>query len=135
MRAILLQNIVGSRIKKVECDRNTGSWLIHFSNGDSLNIECMWRILEEDTIRSTSEDQEQLFGLETPFNGEEALIELSAHEIVSVQCMNGTGDLVIKLGQYFSLQVIATSAGYESWQYQQKGGRSIIAVSGQVHGY
>lgn len=130
-----IQNIVGSRIESAAHDPDSGSWLIHFTNGDSLNVECMWRILEEGTISSTSEDHAQLFGRDTPFNGEDALKEIGVHKIVSTQCTNSTGDLDLKLGQYFTLQVIATSAGYESWQYKQKSGSSCVAVGGQVYGY
>jgi hypothetical protein len=135
MSDVPIQNIVGSRIESAEHDRNSGSWLIHFANGDSLNIECMWRLLEGGAISSTSEDHAQLFGLDTPVDGVEALIEMGSHKIVSAQCTNSTGDLVIELGQGFSLQVVAISAGYEAWQYKQKGGSSFVAVGGQVHGY
>ena len=76
-----------------------------------------------------------MFGRETPFDGEAALNEMGAHEILSIDAQIETGDINLKLGDYFILQVIPTSAGYESWQFKEKNGQSIVAVSGQFHTY
>lgn len=130
-----LENIVGSYIESVEFEPEAKSWLLKFRNGDSLNIECMWRLLEEGVITSTSEDHSQFFGREKPFDGIAALNEMGAHEIRAVKVSQSTGDINFTLGQYFILQITATSAGYESWQYIQNSGKSFVAVSGQVHEY
>ncbi|WP_444921923.1 hypothetical protein ACJJID_06150 [Microbulbifer sp. CnH-101-G] len=135
MSKLPLQNIVGSRIESAKFDKPSKSWLIHFANGDSLNIECMWRLIEDGCICSTSDDHDQMFGRDKPFNGEAALNEMAEHEILSAQCNDLVGDISIKLGEYFVLEVVAISAGYESWQYKQKGGNSFVAVSVQVHSY
>jgi hypothetical protein len=135
MSNLAFKNIVGSRIESAKYNKDAESWFLLFVNGDSLNIECMWRLLEDGLISSTNNDHGHLFGRESPFNGEAALNEMAAHEILSTRCADGTGDLEFKLGQNFTLQVLADSAGYESWQYKQKNGRSFVAVSGQVHGY
>ena len=135
MSNLPLQKIVGSRIESAKFDKPSESWLIHFANGDSLNIECMWRLIEDGYICSTSEDHNQMFGGDKAFNGEAALNEMTEHEILSAQCNDLAGDISIKLGKYFVLEVVAISAVHESWQYKQKGGNSFIAVSGQVHSY
>lgn len=133
MNQTQLQNIVGSRIKSARFNKESQSWLVLFTNGDSLNIECIWRLLEDGYLSLTSNDHDQLFGRDAPFNGEAALNKLAQHEILSAQCTAQTGDLEIKLGQHFNLQVIADSAGYESWQYKQKNASNFVAVGGQVN--
>jgi hypothetical protein len=135
MNQTQLQGIVGTRILSAWHNKESDSWLVLFTNGDSLNIECMWRLLEDGCIKSTSNDHDQLFGRDIPINGEATLNKLAEHEILSAQCTAQTGDLDIKLGQHFNLQVIADSAGYESWQYKKNSGGSFVAVGGHVHGY
>lgn len=129
----VLKSIIGQHIESASHDVDSNSWLIKFGGGSSLNIECMWRLLEEGVITSTSYDHGQFFGNEKPFNGEAALNEMAEHEIVSVDSHVETGDVNIKLGEYFILQIIPTSAGYESWQFKDTNGSSIVASSGQFH--
>ena len=130
-----LQSLIGDRIKNAKCEKAAGSWLIQFKSGSTLNIECMWRLLEDDVITSTSYDHDQMFGRATPFDGEAALNEMAAHNIISADTEVKTGDINLKLGDYFTLQILPTSAGYESWQFKENNGQSIIAVSGQFHVY
>ncbi len=130
-----LQPLVGNRIEKAKYDDASKSWLLRFQGGSTLNIECMWRLLEDGVITSTSYDHGQMFGRETPFNGEAALNEMTAYEIMSVESQAKTGDINIKLGEYFMLQIIPVSAGYESWQFKENNGQSTVAVSGQFHVY
>ena len=130
-----LQTLIGDRIEIAKYDKASESWLIQFKSGSTLNIECMWRLLEDGVITSTSYDHGQMFGRETPFNGEAALNEMAAHEILSIDPRVETGDINIKLGEYFDLQIMPISAGYESWQFKENNGQSIVAVSGQFHVY
>ena len=130
-----LQSLIGDRIQSAKFDKPSNSWLIQFNSGSTLNIECMWRLLEDGVITSTSEDHGQLFGRETPFNGEATLNEMGAHEILSVDAQVKTGDVSLKLGEYFVFQILPISAGYESWNFKENNGQSIVAVSGQFHAY
>ncbi len=130
-----LRSLIGNRIVKSSYNEASDSWLILFKSGATLNVECMWRLLEDGVITSTSYDHRQKFGRETPFNGEAALNEMAAYDIISIDCHVETGDVNIKLGEYFNLQIIPISAGYESWQFKGSDGLSIVAVSGQFHSY
>ena len=130
-----LQSLVGDRVEKAKYDEGSQSWLIQFKCGSTLNLECMWRLLEEGVITSTSDDHGHTFGRETPFDGEAALNEMVAHKILSVDAQVETGDVSLSLGDYFTLQILPTSAGYESWQFKEKNGQSIVAVGGQFHTY
>jgi len=128
-----LQWLIGDRIKSGKYDAESKNWLIKFESGALLNIECLWRLLEEDVICSSSEDHEHKFGLAKSFNGEAALTEMGEHEIKNISVTSGVGDIVFTLGELFKLQVIVTSAGYEAWQIKNKNGQSIVAVSGQLN--
>lgn len=130
-----LQSLVGDRIEQAKHNESSQSWMLHFESGSSLNIECIWRLLEDGVITSTSEDHGQMFGREKPFDGEAALNEMADHKILSVDEKEETGDITIRLGEYFTLQILPISAGYESWQFKDKRGLSIVAVSGQFHSY
>ena len=122
--------MVGDQIEKAKHDNSSQSWVLHFKSGSTLNIECIWRLIEDGVITSTSEDNGQMFGREKPFDGEAALTEMAAHKILSVEAKEETGDINLKLGEYFTLQILSISAGYESWQFKDKSGQSIVAVSG-----
>lgn len=112
-----LQSLVGDHIEKAKYDKGTQSWLIQFKCASTLNVACMWRLLEEGVITSTSDDHGHPFGRETPFDGEAALNDIKAHKILSVDAKVETGDINLKLGDYFTLQILPTSVGYESWQF------------------
>ncbi len=66
-----LQSLVNDYIENAKFHKASECWLIKFESGSTLNIECMWRLLEEGILTSTSEDHGQMFGRKTPFNGEE----------------------------------------------------------------
>lgn len=128
-----LQWLVGDRIESSKYDSNSQAWLITFQSGATLNIECIWRLLEEGVICSSSEDHGNQFGLAKPFNGEAALTEMGQHEIKSVTVTPDVGDITITFGSLFILQVIVTSAGYEAWQAKHSNGQSVVAGSGQLN--
>ena len=131
----LLQKLVGDKIISAEYDKDCESWLVKFKSEASLNIESMWRLLEKNKISSTCFDHAQSFGNQNTFNAESALTEMAEYEITSLNCNTNTGDLTLQLEQNFILQIITTSAGYESWQYKSSCGKRVIASNGHVSIY
>jgi len=113
--------------------KQDGSWSIEFSNGDSLEILCLWRLLEDNLISSTSEDHDKDFGWKQRFDGVIALSALADKTIVNVSMLPETGDIGIKFENETILQVVPVSAGLVSWRFIQSDGSGFIAKSGQLH--
>lgn len=107
-------------------------WRIAFTNGDQLEIKCLWRLLEEGFITATSDDHGKDFGWKQIFDGVDALSALAKHQIMNVSMLPETGDIGIKFDNGTILQIIPVSAAAESWRFTQEDGVINIAKSGQV---
>ena len=125
--------LVVDRIASAQFDTQTGAWQIVFQSGATLRIECIWRLFEDETICSTSSDHGHRFGQLKDFNGVAALQEMSQYPIVSVRVRPEAGDLFIKLGTMFALEVISTSAGYEPSQITHPNLGTMVASGGKLH--
>ena len=127
--------LMGDRISSAEYNESSRSWTVAFESGTSLHIECLWRLIEEGDICSTSEDHGHLFGLSTPFDGVAALKEMKQYKIDSVEIVAGTGDLIIKFNELFVWQILPTSAGYEGWSINHPSFGTVFTQGGQLHTY
>ncbi len=125
--------LTGDRITLAEHDKSSESWTVSFESGASLHIECMWRLIEDGDICSTSKDHGQQFGLAKPFDGVAALKEMGQYQIQSVKIVDGTGDLIIKFSELFVLQILVTSAGYECWSANHPTYGTVFTQGGQLH--
>ena len=125
--------LVGDRISSVEYIAESKSWDVSFKSGSSLYIECIWRLIEEGDICSTSQDYGHQFGLEKPFDGVAALKEIGQYKIASVNTVAGTGDLIIKFNELFVLEILTTSAGYEGWSAIHPSLGTVFTQGGQLH--
>ncbi len=133
MNLFSLQWLVSDKISSVDYIDSSKSWAISFESGSSLYIECMWRLIEEGDICSTSEDHLHQFGLAKPFDGVAALNEISQYKIESVILKEGTGDLFINFEDLFILEIIVTSAGYEGWSATHPSLGTVFTQGGQFH--
>jgi hypothetical protein len=125
--------LIGDRIASAQFETQTGTWQIVFQSGATLRIECIWRLFEDEIICSTSSDHGHRFGQSKDFNGVAALQEMTQYTIESVRVRPEAGDLFIKLGPMFVLEVISTSAGYEPWQITHPKLGTVVASGGKLH--
>lgn len=130
-----LKWLVGDKISSVEYVAELKSWSVSFKSGSSLYIECIWRLLEDGEICSTSQDHGHQFGLEKPFDGVAALKEMGQYKIDAVSTKAGTGDLIIKFKKLFTLEILATSAGYEGWSATHPSLGTIFTQGGEIHSH
>jgi hypothetical protein len=56
--------LVGQRFQSIT--RREYDWVIALNNDASIVVACLWRLVETDRIRITSEDEGQKFGLPEP---------------------------------------------------------------------
>lgn len=110
----LKQTLVGKRMRLVRCEH---SWLFDFGDDLTLNVETLWRLRDRTGIVCTSEDDGHQFGLPAPLDAENVGNELlKGVTIASVEDAEFMPDFTIRLSDGFAVDVIARSAGYESWQ-------------------
>jgi hypothetical protein len=113
-------------------------WVLAFDKKVSLNIECLWRLVENGRIRVTSQDHGQQFGLPAPVDAAgDVNHRLAQAPVEAVDLRDGLLDLDLRFSTGHIFQVIANSAGYEAWnllrptkQYIAVGGGE-LAIFGQ----
>ncbi len=105
-------------------------WLFRFEDSAALIVSCLWRFIEEERIRLTSEDDGHQFGLPAPVDGAAELIRCVGNgKVDAVVLRRGTLDLELRFETGHVLQIIPDSAGYESW-IANDNGKQFIAVGG-----
>ncbi len=127
-----LQTLVGLQIASVHVDDHV--WAISFSNDSTLTVECLWRLTSKATLIRTSEDHLQMFGNSTFVDAAWELEHLTRGiSVSSVTFVPGTADLRLELGPSTVLEIISTSAGYESWHLAVPDSGELHAVAGEPH--
>lgn len=100
--------------------------VVKLSGGYRIQVEALWRLLEDGTLALTSQDDGQSYGCKQPVDAISGLSRrIVGRSVVSVTVTPGTADLTVGFGHEL-LQVISTSSGYEAWQVE--GPQSTVAV-------
>ena len=106
-------------------------WSFAFEPGRTLQVESLWRIVTPRGVVLTSGDYGQRFGLPAPVDASKEVSKLLASEAISaVRVDEATSDLSLAFGPDLRLEVVATSAGYESWQIHDAAGVNYVAQGG-----
>ena len=115
--------IVGRRVQLI---RREYDWVLDFGDDLAIVVETLWRLRDENRILVTSDDEGHQFGLPAPLDAEAAANDrLNGVAVVSLNDAAVTPDFTIHLDGGLAVDVIARSAGYESWQ-TSFGGAPII---------
>ncbi len=105
--------------------------------GIVITVECQWRLLKDDRLLVTREDDGQQFGLPTPVEGAECVnARLAGRVLERVDLRECICDLTLCFSGGFALELLVCSSGYEAWRVGYPGG--CIVASGRggllVHG-
>lgn len=96
----------------------------------SLVVESLWRISIDGTLRLTSRDDGQRFGLPKPVDARAtARSLLEGHRVSDVRIDVRRGDLTLVLDGNIVLEIITESSGYEAWTLRAPG-KHVVAASG-----
>jgi hypothetical protein len=122
--ADLVSRVCGRTV--LSLTRREHDWGLLLDGETQIVIGCLWRLLEADRVRLTSQDDGQRFGLPAPVDAAgEATLRISGHRVSRAELRAGTLDL--DDGAVF--QIIPDSAGYEAWQICGPMGK-VIATGG-----
>ena len=106
-------------------------WSFALGERERLQVECLWRIVQDGSIALTSEDHAQQFGLPAPIDAaHDSASLLAGRHVISVKIRESTADLLIELSGNTRLEIVPTSSGYEAWQLKAPGGRNYVATGG-----
>lgn len=84
---------------------------------DTLQVECLWRVVEGGRVRVTSADHGHQFGLGSPANAPtQADALLRGRRVTEIGGGSAAADLVIVIEGGLRLEVLPDSSGYEAWQ-------------------
>lgn len=97
--------------------RREYDWAFDFGDNLSVNVETLWRLRNKSGIVCISYDDGHRFGLQAPQDAESVANDLlNDAAIVTVEDGEVMPDFTIQLSNGLAVDVIARSAGYESWQ-------------------
>jgi hypothetical protein len=126
-----LQTLIGYQVASAHLDGQV--WAILFTNDSALTVECLWRLTNKGALICTSEDHLQMFGNSTFLDAASELErQTKGINVSSVTFVPGTADLRLEFGPSTVLEIISTSAGYESWHLAIPGSDELHAVAGQL---
>jgi hypothetical protein len=124
----LFEYLVGKHITGIT--RREYDWVLEFGDRSTIQMECLWRLLNSGRITLSSNDHGQTFGLTSPIDAANSFnTKLSGRTIASVELNDGTLDLTFTLDGSMVLQIIPDSSGYEAWTANTPLGQ-IVAVGG-----
>jgi hypothetical protein len=110
--------------------RREYDWVLRLTNDVNIGISCLWRLLESDRIRFTSEDEGHQFGLPAPIDAaREVNHRLMGAVVNGVQLRPKLLDCEIQFSTGHIFQIIPNSSGYEAWEVCH-GKRRFIAIGG-----
>ncbi len=122
--------LVGRTLKRLT-GQKAGPWLFEFGGGTNVNVECLWRIIQEGRICATSEDHGHKFGLPAPFDAQSFAVKaLEKKTVTSAALHPETADITLQFEGDVRLEIIPNSAGFESWQLRSPFGKSFVAQGG-----
>ena len=106
--------LLGATLSRIE--KQSFSWTFHFGDAVHLNVEAPWRVLSNDSILVTSEDDGQTFGLATPVDAL-AIIRplLENRRVTFVDVERVSSDLRLRFDNEAVLHIVNLSSGFECW--------------------
>jgi hypothetical protein len=106
-------------------------WRFALGSLESIDAECLWRLVDDRHIARTSNDHGQQFGLVAPIDAAaDARRLLADATIVGVELLDATADIHITLSESRRLEIIPESSGYEGWTVRGPDGVCFVAQGG-----
>jgi hypothetical protein len=122
-----LKGLAVSKIEKLPPDY----WVFKFGSTITLAIEAAWRLLSQDAILLTSEDDGQRYGVPEPVDAVARIRELLENRVVSkVEVDQASADFTIYFDNKMVFQIVNLSSGYEAWTLDSEGDFLMVGRNG-----
>ncbi len=121
------------RCKFLLLTRREFDWVLELDHDTQIVVGCIWRLIEAGRIRWTSEDHGHKFGLPAPVDAAaEVNKRIAGRSISRAELRAGTLDLDLHIDTGCVLQIIPSSAGYESWNVSSPIGCFVSVGGGEL---
>ena len=122
-----LEGLSVSTIEKLPFDY----WVFQFGSGVVLSTQSQWRLLSQEAILLTSDDDGQQYGLPEPVDALARIRELLEDRVVAtVEVAQASADFTIFFDNGAVLQIVNLSSGYEAWTLTSDGDFMIVGRNG-----
>lgn len=122
-----LEGLTVSKIQKLPPDY----WVFQFGNGVVLSTQSQWRLLSQDAILLTSEDDGQQYGLPEPVEAVARIRELLENRVVARAAVDqASADFTIYFDNGTVLQIVNLSSGYDAWTLNSEGDFIMVGRNG-----
>lgn len=109
----------------------TQHWYFSFQNGGLIHAETAWRLVVAGSIKLTSQDHRQRFGLPAPVDAEKQLGSLLRdRKVSSAEIRGDTGDIILQFESGERFEILPLSSGYENWHITTPEGNEFHAQGG-----
>jgi hypothetical protein len=126
---MMLESLRGSSVTSVD-HYAADSWRLNFEAA-GLNIQCPWRIVNNDAVVLGGSDHEQKFGLPHAIDVTAEALQLLNGKIVESARIDGqTPDLCLTFTGGIRVDVFNDSSGYEGWTFADERGTWLVAQGG-----
>ena len=106
------------------------SWRFEFTDGGSLRVDSLWRVLAHGRAAVSSGDAYvRLIRPELPDSSEAAAARLRSRKIKGAFVRPESGDMVVELEGSVTLEAVVPSVSYESWTLYFPNGDVVIALT------
>jgi hypothetical protein len=124
--------LVGRQLQSLE--KRDFSWFFVFADDLSVVTESPWRLIADDRIATTSEDDGQQFGLPERVDAAGRVLHRTRKQSVTSASIDAeTGDLSIEFSGMVRIQLLQMSSGYEAWRIHAPGAEFVCTGGGDIH--
>jgi hypothetical protein len=121
--------MIGRAIERVYADNVSRSWRFEFTDGGSLRVDSLWRVLAHGRAAVSSGDAYvRLIRPELPDFSTAAKARLRSHKIKGAFVRPESGDLVLELEGNVTLEAVVISALDENWKLHLPNGAVVITL-------
>jgi hypothetical protein len=125
------RQLVGRRLQSLE--KRDYSWFFGFADDLSVVTESPWRLIADDRIATTSEDNGHQFGLPEPVDAAENVLRRTSGQSVTAAAIDpDTGDLSIEFSGMARIQLLQMSSGYEAWRIYAPAAEFVCTGGGDI---
>jgi hypothetical protein len=119
----------GRTLSKIE--KRSDYRVFQFGNGVVLSTQSPWRVLSQEAILLTSQDDGQQYGLPKPVDAQAEVRKLLQNRIVSeLDVDQASADFTIRFDNGTALQILNVSSGYEACTLDSEGDYRIVGRNG-----
>ncbi len=128
-----LKFITNSIFKSLIYDKDSESWCFYFADNIYIQSTGFWRIFHKNKIIFVSLDNGTNFGRLEKYDLKDEIEKLlKEKKLLEIRVDKNTADLVLSLSEDIKVEILISSCGYETYNFNFANNRYIGLGSGEI---